>query len=56
MTRTQKSQAPVEHREGSGDARSRFLLARKQAAAHAPAAHYSRVRDMWRDAYPRRDQ
>jgi hypothetical protein len=48
--------APAHRRAGQGETRSRFLFARKQAAAHASAANYCRVRDVGSWSAPRREQ
>jgi hypothetical protein len=46
MTHTHSS--TVDAPACGGEARTRFQLARAQAAANAPTAHYVRVREMYR--------
>jgi hypothetical protein len=56
MTPPQDTKAHAPRRPGVGDTRNRFLLARKQAASHASAANYCRVRETGSWSAPRRDQ
>jgi hypothetical protein len=58
MTRRPRTTANVaaQPRSGLGETRDRFLLARRQAAVHASAAAYCRVRDVGSWTAPRRDQ
>jgi hypothetical protein len=58
MTRRPRSSADAsaQHRIALGETRSRFLFARKQAASHASAANYCRVRDVGSWSTPRREQ
>ena len=43
---TSRHTGPVDAPVRPGQTRSQFLLARKQAAAHASTAHYGRIRQM----------
>jgi hypothetical protein len=56
MTRKPRigTDAFAQPRSGSGEIRDRFLLARRQTAAHAPVAAYCRVRDVGSWTAPRR--
>jgi hypothetical protein len=51
MTRRHSSRPHAQHDVGLGETRSRFLVARQQAAAHASTADYLQIRAMarWAD-------
>jgi hypothetical protein len=56
MTPVQGNKAYAPRGAGLGDTRNRFLLARKQAASHASAANYCRVRETGSWSAPRRSR